>query len=64
MTKTRKVNYINDNYKLNNIILQRKTLCKDPGVYFQFNIKFNEHYHFIVNKALRSLDLLLGKQVF
>lgn len=37
MTYTRKVNYITSVYKLNNIILQRKTVGRNLGVYIQSN---------------------------
>lgn len=60
ITYTRKINYyINNTYTLNNIPLQRKDKCKDLGVNFQSNLKFNDHYHYVISKAYRALGFVI-----
>ena len=59
ITYTRKINYIKNNYKINNLPLLRKNTCKDLGVNYQTNLKFNDHYQYIVNKAYRALGFII-----
>lgn len=51
----RKINLIDGNYKMNNCMLNRETICKDLGTDFQSTMNFNNHYTKIVNEAYKAL---------
>lgn len=56
---TRKINFIKNDYTINNQTLVRKTECKDLGVHLQSNMKFHSHYISIVNKTYKVLGFVI-----
>lgn len=56
---TRRFNYINYEYSINNQILVRKNQCRDLGVQLQSNLKYNQHYENITNKAYKLLGFII-----
>lgn len=64
ITYTRRVNYIMSSYTIEEGELCRKKECKDLGVIFQSNLKFNNHYNYIVNKAYKMLGFVVRNSRF
>ena len=56
---TRKVYYFTDDYYINDMKIERKNEIKDLGVNFQVNMKFTNHYNYIVNRAYKSLGFVI-----
>lgn len=59
ITYTRKINYLSNSYTISDKPLQRQDKCKDLGVNFQMNMKFINHYNYIINKAYRALGFII-----
>ena len=59
MTFTRRINNLNFQYKINDEVLTRSDHCKDLGVTFQSNLRFNLHYQAILSKAFRMLGFII-----
>lgn len=59
MTYTRKQNFIDQQYYINGKKVKRISQVKDLGVCFQTNLKFNDHFEYIIAKAYKSLGFLM-----
>lgn len=59
MTYTRKNKFLEHEYLIENRPLQRRDGIRDLGVNMQSNLKFNDHYRHIVNKALKKLGFVI-----
>lgn len=55
---TTKHNKIIYDYKLNNHILERKSVVKDLGVYFDEKLTFREHYDYIIDRGNKLLGFI------
>ena len=64
ITYTRKMNFLNYDYCLNNTQLNRVDKCKDLGVHLQSNLKFNDHFEYIVNRAYKILGFIIRNSKF
>ena len=56
---TRKTNPILNTYRIGEFNLKCEKEVKDLGVLFQSNLKFNNHFTFIKNKAVKALGFII-----
>jgi hypothetical protein len=52
------VNYVNYDYKIGSVSLEKSSLAKDLGVLYDEKLTFNEHINVIYNKGLRLLGFI------
>lgn len=56
----RKTNPMSHNYKIFDVIIKHESEVKDLGVFFQLNLKFNDYFYHMKNKATKALGFLIS----
>lgn len=53
-----KINMITFNYSLDSVVLERKVIIKDLGIFFDSQLSFRPHYDYISKKGLQLLGFV------
>lgn len=56
---TKRQNYVQFNYNINNSVLERVKTIKDLGIVFDSILSFNEHISHIVNSSFKILGYIV-----